>query len=361
MKPPTSILSIAAIVLAGTIASSHAQNATTDPVGFVTVDIPQNSDTLLSAPLTQPPVYSGSVSTRSGFTVSVSPSPSWSTFSGPHYLQVGDGSQAGMIFDIANNTSDTLTIVDNGIEPTGLASGTTFKIVPYWTLGMLFPASSANASYTPSTSTSGSGRRTQILFPNIVGTGANRAPSSIYFSFNGTWRNTASPSLSANDTPILPDSYFIVRNPSTAADGLKLTVAGAVSVTPIAVPLDSAATTNDNYVSISRPLDITLDNLGLVNTGNLTASPFTASVGTSGGTRRDQLMVFNNSATGFNKSPSAIYYYLSTNSTSGWRSTSNSTADAGNTILPAGSAVLIRKSAGVAPTKFWKNEISLAQ
>jgi len=167
--------------------------------------------------------------------------------------------------------------------------------------------------------------------------------------------------VSANDTPVLPDSYIIVRNPSTSADGLRLTVAGSVSLEPISIPLDSALTVNDNYVSISRPLDITLNNLGLVVTGNLSASAFTPSVGTSGSSRRDQLMVFNNSSTGFNKSASATYYYLSTNSTSGWRATSDSTTDAGNTVLPAGSAILIRKYQGSASTKFWTNVISLTQ
>jgi uncharacterized protein (TIGR02597 family) len=118
---------------------------------------------------------------------------------------------------------------------------------------------------------------------------------------------------------------------------------------------------NDNYVSAGRPLDITLDNLGLVNTGNLGASAFTPSAGTTGGARRDQLLVFNNTSLAFNKSASAIYYYLSNNSTQGWRSTSNSTADAGGTIIPAGAALVIRKYQGAAETKFWTNNITIAQ
>ena len=66
MKPSTSILSIAAIVLAGTIASSSAQNATTDPVGFITMNITAGTGaakkiSLISAPLLDVASINGSV------------------------------------------------------------------------------------------------------------------------------------------------------------------------------------------------------------------------------------------------------------------------------------------------------------
>lgn len=350
MRPIPIFLGIAAALIA-VLPLANAQNvtATTDPVGFVTIDLPVNSDTIIAAPLTKTPIFQGSVSSRSGFIISVSSAPNWSQFTSPTYLQVVDGSQAGMIFDIASNTANSLTLVNNGLEPTGLDAGAQFKLVEYWTLGTLFPSSSANISFTPSSNTLGVNRRTQILLPDTTGTGINRAPTDTYFFTGTSWRKTTASTTDANNTPILPETYFIVRNPSTATSGLKLTVAGSVSTSSFTIPLDRISSgSNDNYVSISRPMDVALNDLGLISSG-----AFVASSNTLGVNRRDQLLVFSNNSTGLNKAASSTYYYVTN---AGWRSTSTGATDVGTSVIPAGSGLVIRKYPNSdTTTQFWSN------
>jgi uncharacterized protein (TIGR02597 family) len=348
MKSTSLTLAAAAVLAALPLANAQNVTATTDPVGFVTIDLPVNSDTIIAAPLTKAPIFQGSVSSRSGFTISVSSAPNWSQFTNT-YLQVVDGSQAGMIFDIASNTGDSLTLVNNGVQPTGLDAGAQFKLVEYWTLGTLFPASSANVSFTPSSNTLGVNRRTQILFPDTIGTGINRAPTDTYFFTGTSWRKTTASTTDANNTPILPETYFIVRNPSTASSGLKLTVAGSVSTSSFTIPLDRlSSSSNDNYVSISRPMDVALNDLGLISSG-----AFVASSNTLGVNRRDQLLVFSNNSTGLNKAASSTYYYVTN---SGWRSTSTGATDVGTSVIPAGSGLVIRKYQNAdTTTQFWSN------
>jgi uncharacterized protein (TIGR02597 family) len=352
----SSLAATAALALAAA-SVAFAQNATTTPVGVVTIDLPRGSDTYVSTPLAKPAKFTGQVSSRSGFTISVNPSPSFGNFTAtPHYVQATNGSQAGIIFDVASNTGSSITLANNGIEPTGFEPGTNFKVVEYWTLGTLFPASSANVSFTPSASTTGPARRTQILFPNVTGSGINRSFSENYFFSGGFWRSTAAISVNADNTPILPDSFIIVRNPASAADGLKLSVSGSVNTDPMAVQLDRLVSgANDNYVSMHLPVDTALNDLGLISSG-----AFTKSTGTTGVARRDQLLVFNNADIRINKPAAKIYYYLDNGITQGWRTTSNSTADVGNDTIPAGSGLIIRKyQASPATSQFWTKTLNV--
>ncbi len=353
MKLLRSPLALAAATFLTAHGLQAQTTATTDPVGFMTIDLPVGSDTIVAAPLSKAPVFQGAVTSLNGFVVTVTGATFGDLTTSPHYVQATTGSQAGMIFDVASNTTDTITLVDNGVTPAGLSAGATFKVIPYWTLGSLFPSTDQGVSFTPSTGTLIPQRRTQLLFPNVTGTGINRAPSTGYFFVTNTfWRSTASGSVNADATPILPDSYFIVRNPTNAASGLKLTVAGSVNTGPMAVQLDRLGTApNDNYVSLGRAMDITLNNLGLITSG-----AFTPSTGTAIPQRRDQLLIFNNAATGFNKAPSTSYYYVTNSGTNSWLSTATGTNDVGTNVIPAAVGYVIRKAANVdTNSQFWTN------
>lgn len=348
----SSLAALAAALLAAPGVQAQT-TATTDPVGFMTIDLPVGSDTIVAAPLSKAPVFQGAVTSLSGFVVTVTGANFGDLTTSPHYLQAVTGAQAGMIFDIASNTADTITLVDNGVSPTGLSAGTTFKVIPYWTLGTLFPSTDQGVSFTPSAGTTLLTRRTQILFPNVAGTGINRAPNNTYYFVTNTyWRSQSGGTNNFDNTPILPDSYFIVRNPTNAASGLKLTVAGSVNTGPMAVQLDRLATgANDNYISLGRPMDITLNDLGLITSG-----AFTPSTGTTTLTRRDQLMIFNNATIGMNKAPGTTYYYLTNSGTNRWLSTSTGTNDVGANVIPAAVGYIIRKATnGTTGTQFWTN------
>jgi uncharacterized protein (TIGR02597 family) len=333
----------------------------------MTIATPVGSDTIVAAPLTKPPVFQGAVSSRSNFVITVSPSPGFGSLTTtPHYVQPVSGPQAGYLFDVATNDSNSITLVDNGITPTGLDPSNSFKVVPYWTLGQIFPAADQNVSFTPS-GTSGSSRRTQILFPNIVGTGINRSPSQVYFFATNSadptnpavsyWRLAGGGTTNFDATPILPDSYFIVRQPTNAGTNLATTIAGNVNTGAVGVQLDSVlGLANDNYVSLGRPTDITLDNLGLISSG-----AFTPSASTSGGARRDQLLIISNSVIGINKSPQAIYYYVTNATTNFWAIAGGGTTNVGTNIIQAAVGYTIRKASNnPTGTVFWTNNITIA-
>jgi uncharacterized protein (TIGR02597 family) len=353
----------AVALLAISVAHVQAQSVPTEPVGFMTFDLPVGSDTRIATPLAKAPAFTGSVASRSGFVLNFSNAALGSFTAKPHYLLVADGPQAGMMFDIASNTATSITLVDNGVQPSGLTEGVRVRVIEYWTVGSLFPAADRGVSFTASASTLGNVRRTQILLPNTTGEGINRSASTTLFfssdSSDGFWRTTTATGVNANDTVLLPDSFFIVRNPATAATGLKLTVVGSVLDNPITIQIDRVGgASNDNYVSMSRPMDISLRNLGLIESG-----AFLPSTSNLGSGRRDQLLVFDNAALGINKSASATYFYVGTAENGVWRSTANTSLDVSDTLIPAGSGIVIRKygTGLTTASEFWKNEISLAR
>lgn len=363
MKSFPPLLVVAATLFAVTGLNAEV-TAVTDPVGFMTIDTPQGSDTIIAAPFTKAPVFQGLASSVNSFTVTFNPSPDFGDLTSmPHYVQAATGGKAGVIFDIASNTSNTITLVDNGISPADLANSSV-KVIPYWTLGQLYPATDQGVSFTPSGTILPS-RRTQILISDIAGSGINRSSSSVYyFATNGSapldpvlsyWRSAASGTNNVNNTPILPDSYFIVRNPITAASGLKTTIAGSVNVGTSVVQLDSTGgLPNDNYVSLGRPVDIKLDDLGIVESG-----AFLPSLGTILPQRRDQLLVISNTQIGFNKSASTVYYYVTGQ---GWKSASTGTNNVGTNTIKAATGYIIRKaSQNPAGSKFWTNNITISE
>lgn len=359
----TSFAAIATTALAASALQAQT-TATTDPVGFMTIATPTNNDTIIAAPLTKPPVFQGAVSSRSNFVITVSPSPGFGDLTSlPHYVQPVSGAQAGYIFDVATNDSNSITLVDNGVTPTGLDPSNSFKVVPYWTIGEIFPAADQNVSFTPSGAT-GPSRRTQVLLPNTTNTGINRSAAvALFFVTNAAdpinpavsyWRSTLTGTTNVNTTPIVPDSYFTVRNPTNAGTNLAVTIAGNVNTGAMAVQLDSTAgVANDNYVSLGRPTDITLNDLGLIQSG-----AFLQSINATGPGRRDQLLVISNSVGGINKSASVSYYYITN---AGWRSTLTGTNDVGTNVIPAAIGYIVRKASNnPTATTFWTNNITIA-
>jgi uncharacterized protein (TIGR02597 family) len=229
-------------------------------------------------------------------------------------------------------------------------------VVPYWTLGTVFPASKMGVSFTPTTLSSS--YKTQILVPNNAAVGVNLPVTTFFFSNNvdGTtgnvgWRLVGDNLTSHDDDLLPPSNYFIVRNLS-GAPTLSLRSLGAVLTQNKTTLLrTSTAGPQDNAVSMVRPIGVTLNQTGL--------SPAN---GSFAGTLRpnaikDQLLLFNNAQTKHNKKPSAIYFYFSgTSAPIGWKLKGGGTADHGNDLIPAGSAIVIRKTrTPTGASVFWTN------
>lgn len=337
---------------------------TTDPVGFVQpfnttanqINCLANSDTYVALPFTRIPEFTGAVASVSGNVITVSGSPNWTsgqfvyaagTQPKTYFVLIGPHSttnpKEGRMYTVTANGPNSLTVNLNGDDISGVQSGTQVVLIPYSTLATVFPASDANVSFVPTTSAFNP--QTKILIPNYAGTGINISANVTYFFLNGGWRRIDRPSTEPHDDDILPNGgYFIVRNPGT---GTTLTMLGGVLTKKLTLPLRTQTSSQqDNFVSLSRPVDVKLNDLGLISSGAFapTSSAFNPT---------DKLLVFNNAVAAINKSASLTYYYFN----NAWRRVDlPSTTDAGNDVIRAGSGFIIRKAATVdGASAFWQN------
>jgi len=337
---------------------AHGQTVATDPVGAVSITIKGNSDTIVTVPLTSMPSYSGAVaSTAAGagtaFNLNVSGTTGWTAnqFAGLYYVRMTSGAKNGMYYTITANTTGQVTVDTAGDNLSGIVANDSFKILKYWTLGTLFPPASAGTSANPLTASTGLAAfqmRSQILLPDNTSSGINLSSSGIYFfTTSGGWVSTTSGNPSASNVILWPDSYFVIRQPAAVASDITWTSVGSVLLTKLAIPLATqASTAQDNYIGITRPVDIRLADSGL-ETG------FVDSLGLAAFQRRDTLLVFDNSASGFNKSAAkSLFRYNGT-----WYEDTAGNPIANDQLLLAGSGFVIRKYKN-APVSVWANTAS---
>jgi uncharacterized protein (TIGR02597 family) len=236
-------------------------------------------------------------------------------------------------------------------------------IIRFGTPGTIFPPSDANVSFTPTTSSAS--YQTQLRVPNNSASGINLPVTSYFFSNNvdGTsnnvgWRIVGDNTTDHSDDPLGRASYFIVRN-ANGAPTLPLKPIGAVLTKKLTIPLRTSTTgSQDNAVSMIRPIDLMISQTGLNPAdGSFIGTPQLRRFRNLFFIAWDQLLLFDNTQAAFNKAPSAVYYYLvSGDRAEGWKLVGDGLADHSSDIIPAGSAMLIRKSrTSDGHTAFWTN------
>lgn len=289
----------------------------TDPVGFVSNTIPANSDSTYSVSLQRATAYTGSLGILvDADTISVAgTSPAWTTdqFKLTHYLLIGSGNKEGLFAEIVGNSGNTLDVVffiGNFGTVTGnrVEVGDQVKIVPYWTLGTLLPDGTVPDG-------------TTVLLYNRTQSGINKSASVIYTMYSGFgWYDGPN---NGNSQVIYPDESFVIRAPATQP--LNLTITGTVPMDKVRTQLSNLAAGQDQDIRITTgvPVPTTLSsflNLGATGDG-------------------DTLFVFNDAATGQNKSAlNVITYYNGF----GWYDGPN---DMSNLLLQPGQGLLYRRTA----------------
>jgi uncharacterized protein (TIGR02597 family) len=331
------LLIVAAACIGGPSLSAQTATVTTDPVGFTTTPCLSNSDTYLGIPFTRPPEFTGTVRSANANTLTINGTPGWTnnqfvyaagTQPKHYYLLLGDGGttnpKEGHIYPVAGNGSNTLNVDTTFDNLTGVTANTQIILIPYWTPATIFPPSDAGISFTPTNSPPS--YQTLLRVPNYSAPGINQPYAAEYYFNNGSWQRV-SPAGVGDDDPLLPDGYFVVRN-ANGAPTLPLTTPGSVLMEKISVPLITSRTQQqDNAIAMIRPVDVPLVSTGL--------APIDESF-----TENDQLLVFDNSQSGFNKPPRAIYVF-----SDGWKLSTDLTTNHGNDLIPAGSALIVRKGA----------------
>jgi len=367
------------LILFSLLGAAFAQaQVTTTPVGFNTITALDNSDTRFSAPLRRPASYQGLVQSVTGNVITVQGLPGWTlnqfvyvsgTQSNTYYASFLSGNKVGMYYTITANDADsgTANVTTFTVDPggdtltggSGIVTGDSFSIIPYWTFGTLFPA---GQGFAPASTVAGSGNLTQVLVvaPSSIGTNLSATSTYYYYPGNGSnflagWRTVGGGFNNLKDDNILlPDSPIVIRQNNVGSN--------ATIVTAGSVPQSSRAniigtlqsnTDQDNWISIEMPVPVTLAQSNLAVSGAFTSATTVA------GTGGDQLLVFDDTTAAFNKSASATYYYYpgnGSNFAAGWRKIGggfNNLFDS-TAIFQPGSGYVIRKLGGAtASTTVW--------
>lgn len=340
-------LAAAVALRAQTVSSSSA------PLGgstqLLVPNVPSN-DYLLTAPFQRPAAYLGSVGVVSGNQVTAAGSPAWTagqwTYAAgsqpnTYALRFTSGAKAGHSYTITASTATALTLELLNHDLGGVAPGDRFKLVPYWTLGTLFPAANAGTAFTVTTGPSTYGTTLALTDPHSPG--LNLEPVNFFFFFNNAWRSsTTGPGVDQSDVIVPCDLPFRLSHPS----GLRTVgFAGVVETGPQVIILATSGTAAvDNPIGTFWPLAVTLDNSGLAGTA-VTESPGV-------GQRTDMLMVYSNAGGIPNRA--ADFHYFRYNGA--WRSLGGSlTVDVGATkIFGPNLTVVVRKGpVGTAAPVTW--------
>ena len=306
MKKLSILLALSLALVGAVSAQSVSGTVSTDPVGYMSFTCSGSSDTFVSIPFNRPAAFVGTVSSVSGGVVTISGTPGFTTnqfvYSGStqpnsYFALLTSGSSTnpkdGSIYPISANDAQTVTLGLNGDSITNVPAGAQITIVPQWTLASAFPATDAGNSFTATTSLRSIA--TSILIPDYSGTGINLAPSVAYYFYQGKWVQAGTdPSIDRGANVLPTHGYFVVRNPVNFPT-TKFTVAGTVPMKRHMFPLATlAAGSQDNPVSLTRPVDVTLNNSGLIQSGAFTPTVSLRS-------RADTLLVYDNSQTGINR------------------------------------------------------------
>ncbi len=342
----------AAVLAAGQVA--RGQEVYSQIVGAISINLPAESDVIVSFPFKQSAAYRGtveSVSDNGGDLVvnvatdSLTASAFDAGSNVTHYLVFESGAQQGVHLDIQSNTASQINL--DGGSTDGLQNGDEVAVYPHWTLGSAFPLGVANEDEDePGT------RSIEVIVPQAVSSEGNMVPSGIYYFSGGAWRQVgAGIDSNADDAVLEPGRALVIRNnDAEAKDALFF---GEVIDSPIAIPLSESDTfVSDNFVGLNRPLAIALDELGLAPGGVFEET-------TDPGDPNDLLLVYSLTESGKNKQPSASYFYYN----GAWRKVGDEAADSGSDVIEPGMGLAVRKiQVGSDPQDAnWVNEWELPQ
>jgi uncharacterized protein (TIGR02597 family) len=315
-----------------------AQTATTDPVGFVSVTVPANSDAVLSVPLNRTAEFKGMIQTISGNTITMAgTNPAWATApqkwvfaegtqNKTYAVQIASGTKEGMIAKIVSNTANSVTIqLEAGDSLTGVVpedadavanNGDQIDIMPYWTPASLITSTVAQGS--------------QILLLESALAGVNLSSSGSYGYDSGGWVDEGTFG-SADHSPLTFGHAFIFRNGGAANT---FSIVGSVPMNKhrVLLRVPSGSSSQDLAIGFSSPIPTAVGSIGL----NFTED--------------DQLLVFPNATPGQNKSASEVLYYTSAD---GW--IDGSFQPVGTTFLlqPGQGYIFRKKSTGSPTTLVW--------
>lgn len=282
--------------------------------GYSITDCPEGSDSIVSAPFVRAPAWRGATGglprwSVDGDTAEIiaagNPNFHPGQFSDePHYLTfTSASSRSGWSYRIAENDPASVTIDLAGDDLAGVAEGDTFEVIPFWTLGTLFP--DGNETIHESSGLLVSERGTEILFFDRDTANVNLAPSRKFFQTDAGWREVAPGFPAADEVIIPPGSSFVIRHPA-GAGGTRFVASQWVEEGKQAYVLETDTTgARDHHLGSARPVPVKVGEL------DLEPPAFAESASTDPGDRADELHVYDNTVAAVNRQASTIYFRVS--------------------------------------------------
>ncbi|MHA3773885.1 TIGR02597 family protein [Verrucomicrobiota bacterium sgz303538] len=318
-------LAAALLTLAPVGASLHAQTtATTDPVGFITLNVDGTGGTAQSKlsfkglGLTRPVEYQGSAETVGTNTLTDNEA-TWTDNqfngqNGAYYVEIASGTGAGTTYDISATAAGTKTITLAQNLGAGITGGVTFKIRKHWTLASIFGAANEAGLGSGNVQTAD-----QVLIYNGQG-------YDIYYyqqdslAGNG-WRKAGNPAQDVGSTTIYPDDGVVIKRQQSSP--VNIVLMGAVKTGQSSIPVFPGTNILSNVYAAP---------MTLVSSQLFTNNPATG-VAAGDSSTADQVLLWNGSSYD-------TYYYLTG---SGWRNSTNAAQDAGTTSIPVGTSIIIKR------------------
>jgi uncharacterized protein (TIGR02597 family) len=301
---------LAAITAATILALGLQPARAAQVVGFNKVAVPASSDVRLTVPFTQKAEGEFTVSGVSGSTVNVSEAVSGS-YANSYYVRFTTGNGQGLWATITANNSNSFTVAAADAAAVAYAqTGDKVRVYKHQTLGSVFPAALYNLSFINGTSV--------LIYDNNIAAMAQNKSSSKAASYTTSGGGRWSGSGVNSNTILKPETLFILRNSSSKT--LTMVTLGKVADYPVSMLIAPAG---DLVIGSGYPVPVVLKNSGL------------------GGTTNRQVMFYDSSATGQNKSASKIASYTTSG---GGRWTGSGVT--GNELIKPSESVTFRLPAG---------------
>ncbi len=327
-------IAVTLLIVPGLQAQTNT-TATTDPVGFVTVNVTAGDgttkkNTLFSLPLLE--VDSSLAGQSAGIITGVSSNTISNSNAGwtagalsaaatPYLIQITSGSAKGRMFLISSataNTSTTVTVsaTDASVDLTalGIVIGTdTYRIFSCDTLGSFFgtPASSGILG------------GANIKAADSVAVVLNGVSSTYYYNTSlNRWTKSAFGNPDATNTPLLP--YYGIQYQRLGNTPLSFVITGAVPT------IDRKVAVKNNGVTILSqywPVESTLSALGLQNMSGWKSAAAAKDADT---------------VTLISSGTSSIYWFNGTN----WKKNAFGSPISDGVVIPVGTSIQISRKSG---------------
>jgi uncharacterized protein (TIGR02597 family) len=324
-----SSLRLAAAIALATAGSSFAQTtATTDPVGFITLNVAGTggaaNSTLSFAGLsmTRAVEYQGSAETLGTNTVTDNEA-TWTDdqfngASGSYFLEISGGPGAGTTYDITGTSAANKRITLAQNLAAGVTAPVSFKVRKHWTIASVFGANNEGGLQGGNATTADNVR---------IYNGSSY--DTYYYSTGGLagtgWRKIGSNPANADQANILiyPDDGLLVSRQQSGAANIVLL--GSVKTGQTSFPVLPGL----NIVSNPYAAPMTLESSGLRQSGLTGGNSTTA----------DSVRIYNGS------SYDTYYYSTGGLAGTGWRKIGSNPAnlDQQNVQIPVGVSVLITR------------------